>query len=374
MTLHEPFGQHVYVGQHLTTDAARTWIRDRHWDTNGDGTGAPYEGMWTLTGASAPYVMYIFDGSDWVQVVHDNSNDPTADEKAALAGTGTPSGSNKYVTNDTLQSALQGLDPKGNVRVTADTDQALSGVLPTIDDIALSEGDRVLLTNQSTDSENGIWEAHAAGWSRPADFDTGEHAAGAYCFAREGTDYADTGWVCTTNPPTDVIDTNDLAFVQFATAGQVVAGTGLTKDGNTVNIGDGTIENRGGINFTADDIAVAYDRASLDLTTGGDPDKLQIADAGVRKRTIHGDVAGDGIAQAVGGELDADPADATVVSGHTASSEGGVSVTADGIFSAITYAGNPNGVVTAPGGMICRDTSGGITYINTDGATAWSVI
>lgn len=305
---------------------------------------------------------------------HDNANDPTSDEKGALDGTGTPSGTNKFVTNDTLQAGLQGLAPKATVVVLADSNQTLSGALPTIDGIALAEGDRVLLTNQTSADENGIWEAHAAGWSRPGDFDTGDHAAGAYTFATEGTDYHDQGWVCTTDAPSDVIDTDNLAFEQFTGAGQITAGTGLTKDGDTLHVGDGTVEKREGINFTADDIAVAYDGSSLDLSTGGAPGNLQIADDGVRRSMLHGDVAGDGIAQAGSGALDADPANATAVSGHTVSSESGVSVVAAGIFSAVTYAGNPNGNVTAPGGMICRDTTGGITYVNTDGATAWSVI
>jgi hypothetical protein len=302
---------------------------------------------------------------------HSNVNDPTSDEKDALDGTGTPSSTNKYVTNDTLQSALQGLNPKGSVRVAANTNQTLSGTLPTIDGVTLDEGDRVILTNQTSADENGLWEAYAAGWSRPDDFDTGDHAAGAYVFSTEGTNYQDTGWVCTTDAPSDVIDTDNLAFVQFTGAGQVTAGTGLTKSGNTLQVGDGTIETRGGIAFTADDIAAATDGTSLGLNAS---DQLEVKDDGVDKAKLNADVAGDGIAQAAGGELDADPADSTTVSGHTASSEGGVSVTSDGIFSAIKYAGNPNGNVTAPFGMLCRDTSGGITYINTDGSTAWSVV
>jgi len=67
--LNEPFKQHVYVGQRLTTDAALTWIRDQNWDTNGDGTGDPHEGMWCLTGSSAPYAVYVYNGNAWVKTV-----------------------------------------------------------------------------------------------------------------------------------------------------------------------------------------------------------------------------------------------------------------------------------------------------------------
>jgi len=302
---------------------------------------------------------------------HDNSNDPTSDEKDALAGTGTPSSSNKFVTEDTLAAMAQGLDPKASVRVIVDSDWDGSG-LPTFDGVALADGDRVLLVAQTDASENGIWIAHtAATITRPADFATGDEAAGAYVFAREGDDYADTGWVCTTNAPSDVIDTDDLAFEQFTGAGQITAGTSLTKDGNTIQIGNGTVEARGGIDFTADDIAVKPDDTTLEINGSGE---VQVKDDGIDKTKLNSDVAGNGIAQAAGGELNVDPADSTVVSGHTASSEGGVSVISGGVFSAIKYAGNPNGVVTAPFGMLCRDTTGGITYINTDGSTAWSVV
>ncbi len=300
---------------------------------------------------------------------HDNSNDPTSDQKAALAGTvGTPGDSNRYVTDDGLQAALQGLHPKPVVRLLSKTNATLSGAMPTIDGVLVVEEDRVLLTNQTDKTENGIWIAKVAGWERPADFDTGDSAAGAYTFATEGSNFHDQGWVCITDPP-DIIGTNDLVFEQFTGAGQITAGTGLTKAGDTIQIGDGSTGKIGGLDRQADEITVAVDQG-LEIAAGS----VQVKADGIMASMINVGVAGDGIAQGGGGELDADPSSSTVVSGHVPNSESGASVNSTGIFTAVGYAGNPNGNVTAPGGMICRDTAGGVTYINTDGADTWAVI
>ena len=70
-------------------------------------------------------------------------------------------------------------------------------------------------------------------------------------FVEEGTANADSGWVLTTSSPV-TLGTTSLAFTQFSGAGQVTAGTGLTKTGNTLDVGAGT-----GIQVNADDIALS---------------------------------------------------------------------------------------------------------------------
>lgn len=81
----------------------------------------------------------------------------------------------------------------------------------------------------------------ASAFTRPTDFAAGSSAKSAFAFVQQGTDYADTGWVCTTNSPADIVGTNALAFVQFSAAGIVTASTGLTKIGNDIRVkpGDG---------------------------------------------------------------------------------------------------------------------------------------
>jgi len=102
-------------------------------------------------------------------------------------------------------------------RLAATVNVALSGT-PTIDGVATLVGDRVLLTNQSNAVQNGIWLTAAGGWSRPADFPSGQAAGGAIVGVQEGASFIDSRWIVLTAPPDDVIDTDPLEFAQLATA------------------------------------------------------------------------------------------------------------------------------------------------------------
>ena len=104
--------------------------------------------------------------------------------------------------------------------------------------MTLSNGDRVLLKNQSTGSENGIYvfNGSASAMTRATDADTSaEVNAGLFTFVEEGTTNQDSGWVLTTNNPI-TLNTTALAFAQFSGAGQVVDGAGLVKTGNTLDV------------------------------------------------------------------------------------------------------------------------------------------
>jgi hypothetical protein len=153
--------------------------------------------------------------------------DPTADGHAANKG---------YV-----DAARQGLDVKASVRVATTGAVLLASGLEAgdaIDGVTLAEGDRVLVKNQATASENGIYVAVASGAgaaSRATDANTSAKiTTGMFTFVSEGDVNADNGFVLTTNDAI-TLGTTGLTFVQFSGAGQVVAGDGLTKDGNTIN-------------------------------------------------------------------------------------------------------------------------------------------
>lgn len=107
-----------------------------------------------------------------------------------------------------------------------------------------------------TGVDNGIWVVQTGAWTRPVDFATGTHSGHAFVFVEDGSVYADTGWVCTSNAPADVIGTNQLTWVQFSAAGVILAGNGLTKVGNTISVkkGDG-IEVTSNSNSTNIDLA-----------------------------------------------------------------------------------------------------------------------
>lgn len=163
-----------------------------------------------------------------------------------------------------VDSARSGLDVKDSCRVATTANITLSGT-QTIDGVAVIAGDRVLVKDQSTASQNGIYVCASGAWSRSTDADTSaEVTSGMYVFVAEGTVNADSGWVLTTDDPITLATTN-LAFVQFSGAGQIVAGAGLTKSGNTINAVAGT-----GIVVNADDIALTGQALALhNLATSG---------------------------------------------------------------------------------------------------------
>ena len=162
-----------------------------------------------------------------------------------------PAAAQDAATKAYVDATRQGLDVKDSVRAATTANITLSAT-QTVDGVALVAGDRVLVKDQSTASANGIYVVAAGAWVRATDADTSAKVTGGmFTFVEEGTANADTGWVLTTNNPI-TLGTTSLAFTQFSGAGQVAAGAGLTKTGNSLDVGAGT-----GIQVNADDIALS---------------------------------------------------------------------------------------------------------------------
>lgn len=173
-----------------------------------------------------------------------------------ITGLAEPTAGTDAATKNYVDTAVAGIDWKASVVAATTGTITLSGE-QTIDGVAVVAGDRVLVKNQGTASQNGIYVASASGWSRSSDADgNAEVTAGFAVFVTEGTVNGDTGWVLTTDDVVTV-GTTELTFTQFTGLGQIVAGDGLTKSGNVLNAVAGT-----GIAVTADAIAV-------DRTTNG---------------------------------------------------------------------------------------------------------
>lgn len=171
-------------------------------------------------------------------------------------------GTNSLVTKEYVDALKQSLDIKDSVRVATTTNLAATydngaGTLTnggtnaalSIDGVSLAQGNRVLVKNQSSAAQNGIYVVTTVGdgstaWllTRADDANTStEISGGAFTFVEEGTVGGDNGFVFTHNGnPT--LGTTALTVSQFSGAGQITAGTGLTKSGNTINaIGSATI-------------------------------------------------------------------------------------------------------------------------------------
>jgi hypothetical protein len=113
----------------------------------------------------------------------------------------------------------------------------LSVALTVLDGYTLLNGDRVLVKNEATQANNGIytWATGGTVLTRATDFDTAaEMASGDFTFITNGTLYANTGWVQT--DPVTVVGTSPVTWVQFSGAGTYTAGTGLTLAGSQFSI------------------------------------------------------------------------------------------------------------------------------------------
>ena len=154
-----------------------------------------------------------------------------------------PTAATDAVNKAYADALVQGLDIKSSVRAIATTNIATLSGPQTIDTVSLVAGDRVLLTNQTTSTQDGIYVVAAGAWTRASDYAIGATVAGSFMFVEEGTN-ADTGWVCTNNKGSDVVGTDNLIFTQFSGAGSITAGFGLTKTGNTIDFvaGDNSLD------------------------------------------------------------------------------------------------------------------------------------
>ena len=152
-------------------------------------------------------------------------------------------GTTSLVTKEYVDAVKVGLDFKDSVRVASTANVTVSGPGAAIDGITLSSGDRVLLKNQSTASENGIYvfNGAASALTRATDADANaEVTAGMFVFVEEGTVNADQGFVLTTDG-TITVGSTSLSFTQFSGAGQIVAGDAMTKTGNQLDVNDDNI-------------------------------------------------------------------------------------------------------------------------------------
>lgn len=180
-----------------------------------------------------------------------------------LTGLGTPAAPTDAATKAYVDAAAAGIDWKASVRAATTANGALATAYENgdaIDGVTLATGDRILLKDQSTGSENGIYTVNASGApTRATDADSNtEVTSGMSVFVEEGTANADTGWVLTNNGAI-TLGTTALVFTQFTSLGQVTAGAGLTKTGSTID----AVGTANRIVVNANDIDIGTDVVTL---------------------------------------------------------------------------------------------------------------
>jgi hypothetical protein len=155
----------------------------------------------------------------------------------------TPANATDAATKAYVDAVTEGLHIHPSVVAATTENVTLASALEngdTLDGVTLATGDRILVKNQTTTSENGIYVVQASGQPvRATDFDTASEVdSGDFVFVSSGTANGSTGWVQTNKPAT--IGTDPILFTQFAGAGTYTAGTGLTLTGTVFSINTGT--------------------------------------------------------------------------------------------------------------------------------------
>jgi hypothetical protein len=160
-----------------------------------------------------------------------------------------PTGAQDAATKAYVDAVKQALDIKDAVRAGSTGNGTLASAYAngqTLDGVTLATGDRILLKDQTTASENGIYTVNASGApTRAIDANSSADVTqGMFVFVAEGTANAGNGFVLTTSGTITLGSTN-LAFTQFSGAGTITAGAGLGASGANifnVNVDDKTIE------------------------------------------------------------------------------------------------------------------------------------
>jgi len=191
----------------------------------------------------------LMSASDFLKL-SDATSEATANKLVIRDGNsqakfGTPTDANHAATKAYVDAARSGLDVKASVRAATTAPVLLAYGLEAgdvIDAVTLVAGDRVLVKDQSTASENGIYVVQASGSAvRATDAngtaDTGTVSGGTFTFVEEGTDNGDAGYVVSSNGTINV-GTDAMNWVQFSGTGQITAGDGMSKLGNTLNVND----------------------------------------------------------------------------------------------------------------------------------------
>jgi hypothetical protein len=218
------------------------------------GTGGVEGARWTLErGATARDSLglgdiAIMDEQNFIRADAASSNvaNDISFNSYKITNLGAGTSGTDAINKNQLDAAVAGLSWKQAVAVATtpaggNVDLTTGGLL-TIDGYTLTAGERVLVKNQTTASQNGVYVAAAGAWTRATDADSAAELEGLAVFVQRGTTNTDSAWTQTADGIT--LGTTAIAFTQFAGSLTAVAGIGLLQNGNQIDVqlGAGIVE------------------------------------------------------------------------------------------------------------------------------------
>ena len=203
---------------------------------------APTYSLVTLIGpAGTPFYASINPNQSGLSITNSTINSssiglysPSTAAFTSATVSATPTGSNDVVNKAYVDFVAAGLTWKQAVRVASTANiTTLSGLL-TIDTITVTEGERVLVKNQGTAANNGIYNASAGPWTRALDANSWDEYVGAITFVESGSQ-AGSAWYSSAQPG-GTLGVTDINWSNFSVASTYTAGTGLTLLANQFSI------------------------------------------------------------------------------------------------------------------------------------------
>ena len=262
-------------GETLTVNLDNTAVTSGSYGNTNKSLTVSFDAQGRATFATSQNINIVHTQvSDFDAGVRTNRLDQLTQPSAAVAmngqrmtGLADPVGDQDAATKAYVDATAVGLDVKNSARVATTEDITLSGV-QTIDGVGVLAGDRVLVKDQATGSENGVYDVVSGGaWTRSEDAVQDELTSGSFVFVEEGSINGSAGFVVSTaNPIT--IGTTNIEWSQFSGAGQITAGAGMTKSGNTLDVNtasaDRVVVNANNIDLATHGTAGTYNGLTVD--------------------------------------------------------------------------------------------------------------
>nr|BAR18143.1 prophage MuMc02 [uncultured Mediterranean phage uvMED] len=178
----------------------------------------------------------------------------------SVTGLGAPSGTSDAATKNYVDQAIAGLRTRIIAEVATTANVNLAADLQngdTIDGVTLVTGDRVLVKDQSTGSQNGLYTVVSSGTaSRDTEFDTIAELSGQMVVVNQGTTNDNKIFLCTTNN-TATLDSDTITFTVITPANVgTVTSVGVADAGSSeFTVANSPITSSGNITLAVNSIA-----------------------------------------------------------------------------------------------------------------------